>query len=171
MYILFITIGIALGIGTAMWKNQRGSYFQESLGVFLSFSLMIGLATGFMFSLIGGAVVDVDRERKGVAYEQIVAIGDGGGVEGRFFLGSGTIKDVQYYFFYQKQGSGFIQSKIRVDQAVVYETDDIEPHIMTYESKIVGKYKNWFIDNCETETDIFIPVGSISRSFNLDLNQ
>lgn len=160
---------ISIFIGFLYWRSEKNSYFQESLSWCLFLSGLIGVVIGLMISGIGGIIVPHDRTPS--SYEQIVAIGDSSGVEGQFFLGGGRIDDVQYYFFYKKNGSGFIQSKIPVDQAIIYETDDIEPHIMEYTMKVQEKYRKWFILDIPTESDIYIPVGSITRSFNLDLNQ
>lgn len=64
------------------------------------------------------AVIDIMQE---VTIHKIVSLTPGEGVSGKFFLGSGTIDTVEYYFFYVQEKDGAVSfHKVRKDKTKVY---------------------------------------------------
>jgi hypothetical protein len=105
----------------------------------------------------------------------LIALREKDGTTGRFFLGSGTINDSQYYFWYRRAPDGSVRGGKTYREAGVriWESDD--PHMTTFHPE----YKNvwakkllWLVgtDLRDTETfcpDFYIPKGSIKEGFEL----
>ncbi len=78
---------------------------------------------------------------------------------GKFFLGTGTIDSVEYYYFmYKLPDGGIIKSRIDVSRAVVYETDE-SPHIEGFPSDIDFGYIVF------DKAHFYIPKNSIVYNF------
>ena len=102
----------------------------------------------------------------------LVAMNDGSLTSGDFFLGCGTIDELEYYFFYYETSNGGIKkSKLRTKKVTLYEDDSVKPCVKIHKAK----FKNWkyWIFASETSNkrySIYIPKGSIRRNFALNLN-
>ena len=80
-------------------------------------------------------------------------------MEGSFFLGSGTIKDVQYYFYYQQTSLGVKLGKVEATRSYVIETDEKTPSVWEIKEKnSYGKPYN----------TIYVPTGTITTTFILN---
>ena len=108
--------------------------------------------------------------------DEIVALNDNFNTEGHFFLGTGNIENVSYYFFYKKTSTGgYVQDKVEVDDVVLYEIDSTTNEIPRIEwFKPEFKNKSWhlwtFVNSCDcTSANIYIPRGSIKTDYVLDL--
>ena len=156
---------IGLIVGTIYWS---GEYYPYSYLVYLCPWLFVGLLVGASIALLFG--VGAQTEERVVQSSEIVAIADGSGVSGSFFLGSGTVNDVQYYFYYQKEGDGFVQRKVDVSRAVVYEVDKdiVVPNVSLIKDTPVKKNR-WVLAGGPSTYKIYVPKGSITTAFNLDL--
>ena len=88
----------------------------------------------------------------------IMSISRGDGVEGHFSLGFGSVKDVQYYFYYYTTDKGVLLGKIRTDNSYVIETSEYVPSI--YEIK----EKHTF----EPYNRIYVPIGTIITTYVLN---
>ena len=106
------------------------------------------------------------------------------GPEGHFFfLGSGSIEAEGYYFYYYElPDGGKMLDKIPADQTTVYEEENrtdgfIEKYIGYY--NYTGRVTfTWFdhpidikrsVGDYDVKYKVYIPEGSITRDFNLDL--
>lgn len=139
------------------------------------------ILTGLMLSIIGAIMASTLPKYKNQMYmketsiEYLVSINDGSSQEGRMFLGSGKFEDKLCYTFYKK-------SKISPqDTNKVYEFDKIDakwvkivesegvPRIVRKKLKTdVPLFKRFYFVINHEETIIYIPYGSIIKSYNLD---
>lgn len=126
-------------------------------------------ATGAIGLLIGNFP---DKKQVPSNLIEIVAIGDGHSSEGSFFLGCGTIKDESYYFFYKKlSNGGYVQDKVKVSDATIFEDDTKKPGIQRYSIEFVNKaWDSWAFATYTSHVDIIVPKGSIKQNYNFDLN-
>lgn len=87
----------------------------------------------------------------------IVSLERDGVVSGRFCLGSGTIEDKQYYFYYTEiKSNTYKLGKIECDDSYIVETDQYEPSI--YEIKEKGKPKYY---------NVYVPFGTMVVSYSV----
>jgi len=160
------------------------SIFMESLG-----GTLIGLVVGFILSMILSLAVKSDRVPVNSDPVDIHAITDGSSISGNFFLGGGTIKDVQYYYFYMStEKGGFKQQKADVNTTTIFEHEDYinTGHLIVQNLILPDDHwaRGWAVfdgsGNCGCTqkgsiigpADLYefhIPKGSIKHNFNLDL--
>ena len=165
MYTIILMLIIGLVVGTIFWSSE---YYPSSYPIYLFPWLLVSFILGFLIAVSFG--VRAQTEERLVKSTEIVAIADGSGVSGSFFLGSGTVNDVQYYFYYQKEGDGFVQRKVDVSRAVVYEIDKdiVVPNVSLIKDTPVKKNR-WVLAGGASTYKIYVPKGSITTAFNLDL--
>jgi hypothetical protein len=98
----------------------------------------------------------------------IHSLGNDKYLEGEFTLGSGSIEEIDYYFYYINTSKGFKRCKTRVDKSFIIETNDVKPHIET----VVIHYKDeekFFktIDGTTNHRVIYVPKGTIIKEFKV----
>lgn len=87
---------------------------------------ILGVLIGFLLSpLIAafGAEIPIVPEGEPVKTE-LIALEDGNGIHGSFYLGHGYIESDQYYYYLSETPKGITQSKINVDDNKVYLRPD-----------------------------------------------
>jgi hypothetical protein len=145
-------------------------------------AIFVSVSYSYIISLVPfgiAAVIGSLPERWGTADKKypLVALREKDGGSGRFyFLGTGSIEDTQYYFWYRKNEDGSVSGgkTRRVPGVRIYEDTD-EPYMQTFKTKYkaawVGKYL-WLvgIDMRSDEVwypDFHIPAGSIQEGYVL----
>lgn len=140
-------------------------------------SLLAGLSVGLLVATILGGSKLSDKEVKYVTTNTtyIVSINDGTHIYGRFILGSGTIEGVPCYVYYVgNEVEGYKIARIKAENVVIKEEHNCTPRIIYKGWKRTKPfYKSFFaipriID--EDEITIYVPKGTIIRSFVLDSN-
>jgi hypothetical protein len=134
-----------------------------------------GIFIGFIFSLFLAMVlaINVPKEisnTQEVRQYDLVSFNDSGQLDGRFFLGSGTVNESMYYRFYYEKGKGFNYNKIEANSVKnIYYDDD--PRIIKYRitKKPKGLWSLMTFGFYDYYYLIYVPEGSIKRQFNLDL--
>ena len=177
--ILFWILGIIAFILCVMFIANEWDVADSILGrIWLCiYAPIVSGILWFIVFFIVGVFIGIFPERKYVPTESknIVAISDNLQTKGSFFLGTGSLDGTLYYFYYeQAKDSGYIQGKVKVENAEIYEQDSIKnPKIQFYTKEFVNNnWNNWaFLITCSFErAEIFVPKGSIKRNFNFDLN-
>lgn len=103
----------------------------------------------------------------------LAALRDKDGVEGRFFLGSGQISSVDYFFFYKKVEDGGLQADrvVADSSAIVYEQDRADASVQVYDW--VYRYPWWAFtvsmpsENAGHSYSFYVPKGSVRKGFSL----
>jgi hypothetical protein len=116
---------------------------------------------------------------KEVEKTEIVALGDNLSVEGRLFLGSGSIQsDVVYVYAVKTGEKKFKLSWISAGDVIeVVETNEIKPCLVAYQWELDSPHKSWFWPEKEEGNQqyfgrmyrIFAPEGTVDLTFNIDL--
>jgi hypothetical protein len=145
--------------------------FTIAVACFLSGLIsMVPLSIGMILGAMPDRIGKFDREYP------LVALREKDGVAGQFyFLGAGSINDVQYYFWYRKDGDHISGGKtIRAPGVRIYQ-DDTPPRMVTFKTEYVSSIwdqigwlvmldvrgdENWY-------PDFHIPPGSIKEGFQL----
>lgn len=105
-------------------------------------------------------------EKEPYKVQNIVALGDGNMTEGRFYARRGYIGENLYYqYMVERENGGFVAGKAKANDIVLYYTDD-EFRVEWY-----TLHREWWIFEEERDgyAKIYIPEGSISSEFNVDL--
>ena len=166
--ILAITIGFIVAVISFILNYQEMDK-EDSIDWLLNtiFSSFIGGAVG---GVIGALTLFIpkDTELKVLEY-QIVSLQDNSDINGRFFLGSGYIKQDMQYTFYYKSKDGFRLKQVKSDKAVINYSDN--PRVIRYKDvPIDGWYNNWLANGYKPSEryKIYVPKGTIKTNYNLD---
>lgn len=172
---MVIAILIALFIiATAVWV-----IYEEGYGIldriWLSFIGLICVAflifVDCFFAFAISNLVPTDEQNIQLSEtEKITALKDNISSEGHFFLASATIKDKPYYYYVVQTDRGLKQKKINAEQTYIHYTKE-DFRVETYEGV---SFKHWYTyiwaSNPMAEYyDIYIPKGSVTTEFNIDL--
>ena len=98
----------------------------------------------------------------------LVALINGKGIEGSFFLGSGEIDTEPYYFYYtQESDGGKTLNKIDAGMVRVYEDDRKDAYI----AEVWFKNKDILDDDVDVflRYAIHVPKGTIKEVIDLDI--
>lgn len=97
--------------------------------------------------------------------EHIVSLNDSNMVNGKFYLRHGCIEENLYYQYMVKLNKGgFIANKVKADNAMLYYSDD------NFRVEWYTKERHWlWFQQKETYNKIYIPEGSISEEYSIDL--
>lgn len=111
-----------------------------------------------------------EQEKYVVETYQISALADNSKIEGRFFLGSGSINENQKYFFMKKEDGGLIMDYIPATGSIVYEGYN-EPFIEKLESRFVNDW--WSLIALpgfnKGHYKVYVPENSITTDFIINL--
>ena len=138
------------------------------------------LADAFMVSLIPTVVsflipLGIALSSSRVIYKsteiiEICSINRENLTEGSFFLGSGSINSVAYFFYYVKEGSDtYHLSKTMAEETKIIENNNLVSGI--YKDKMLKTYPVWsgLGGNEYTENiRIIVPKGTIIKEFKLN---
>lgn len=169
----------SIGIFGISWYIKENWKYEDSKVSLITWSIiwghLIALMVAFVLMLILSAIPEKIQVHDKT--DEIVALNDNFNTNGHFFLGTGNIENVSYYFFYKKTSTGgFVQDKIKVDNVVLYEIDSTTneaPRIEWLKSEF--KNQSWHLwtfvigCGCNTSANIYIPRGSIKTDYVLDL--
>ena len=113
---------------------------------------LVIIALGIYLFLNG--LSDVGKEmcsRNIVTY--ISSLNIHGNLQGSFFLGIGSINNVEKYYFYKNVDDGLLLGSVYASQVILIEDDSITPQYIDYACSI---------------DKIYIPKGTIKTSFNIE---
>jgi hypothetical protein len=140
--------------------------------------------SGFALGVIIWASIGLFNHPESKEYKnpkrQLVALKDGMGMTGSFFLGSGTFKGKMRYYGYEFFGEKSFKMVNFPNSSIIVEdiTDGEEPYFIETRKKCnidSVKYKKWMIGPFEFDTfiewEIHIPPGTILKDkYELDLD-
>ena len=102
----------------------------------------------------------------------IVSLRNNSEMSGSFFLGTGTIGETQYYYYYKDLGDGkYKHDKVAVWRTTIQETDTVSPCFEMYEDRFTKDY-SWLIPeafalNRPWKCTLVVPKGTIIKEFKL----
>lgn len=102
---------------------------------------------------------------------EIYSIKDSSRVQGRFVLGSGTVKEDQY-FYYVVEKNGFKSvDKAKVENSKMKEGDVEQPYVVTYEMQFKSAIARFFYGKYtgEKSYEFYLPENTITTEYKIDL--
>jgi hypothetical protein len=177
-----LATGAVLFFGVRSWRGEFSGYWKPGLGDY-TFALVIGtlfaaLAVGVGAGVPTGIVYEVQRTTAPIE-SSLKTLADGQGVEGRFFLGSGSVDSEPVFFYYSgSDQDGYRLRHVDADYVTIHETDD-EPKMVRYceDNSTVSGWVTWPLKtytgsryDCysDSETHFYVPRGSIQNNYILD---
>jgi hypothetical protein len=98
--------------------------------------------------------------------EKIISLNDNNLTNGRFYMRRGYIEDNLYYqYMVQLDNGGFVANKVNSANVTLFYTED------NYRVEWYTKTKSWlYWKEEEVYNKIYIPEGSITDEYSVDLN-
>lgn len=168
-----IIIAVIALIGALVINIDEARDMDESIvgAVFKSvfFSLAMGVILGTIVASFIGIFFKTTDSTDTIT--PIVALQNKQGVQGSFFLGTGSVDSTEYYYYLAQQSGGVTLSKIDSDGVIVYQ-DNQPPAIVTFTADFVNPHAYlWAISWHESPTVIHIPKDSIIENYSVDLSK
>lgn len=138
--------------------------FLESFLISIVFTLF-----GLIIAVFGGCICNPQVPEVETTY--IYAMSDTMGVEGSFFLGSGSIDSEMKYIYMEKTEKGMkIADPIDTENAYINYIEEGEaPRIEKIHYITDNNVLNFLFIFPHSETYIYIPEGTIKEVYNIDL--
>jgi hypothetical protein len=149
--------------------NRPNNVF-EWVFIFVS-AVVLGALPGGLVGLGLSYLLGILFPKKWFEYKhELVSLRGSEGTQGRFFLGSGSIGQGEYYFYYEKSGAGYAPGKIMIDNNVtVYEEEREDGQMVVFVRHFVWwtqvrLFANW---PREWRYEFHIPKGTLKQEFHL----
>ena len=165
--VTFWIVFTVVGLVTAAW------FVSTCKGDGILLGLFLGAVVGLMAGAGVASVVGSRHPQHMVLTETVplVTLRNADGVAGSFFLGTGSVESVPYYFYYKPSGDGgYKQDRLQSSANVtVYEEDRTDGALEVYERKFVDPSdERWGADGGHAEYKFRIPRGSLKKQFRLE---
>jgi hypothetical protein len=154
------------------------SFYEDACGFFSYLGTSIGhifvtalaFVVGLVIAGLLGLLFSTHWEENQV---NLVSLNKGCGMEGTFFLGSGSIESSQYYYFYYESDNGGIKpAQINSDERVTIFEDSsfINTGVFTEKTKVINNQfmSKWIVNEMfskKKEYNFHLPKNSIKRDF------
>lgn len=157
-------VGLVVGLYVAIDEQFLGGGFFAFIFVTPVTFLVLLLLSSFMYMFSIGHTEIYSEDTK-----QLQAITTSSEIEGSVYLLGGYFSEEPVYrYFTGSSDGGYVLESVDADMSVVYESDDVPPHIV-----IVYRTENTFFNiiGPQTYTDhieIYVPVGSVVSDYTLE---
>ena len=159
----------ALLLGMVMYADEHDP-FDGLFGAFF------GAAFGFMAAMLAGLVLYTGGGEWQHHSKPLVSLADGSGIQGHFFLGSGSVDQRPVYTWYEQNGSNsYVRRQADADAAAIhYLPDGKKPYYVHSVEKDTHSFLTTAAIDAGAGTtmderwDFYIPRGSIVRDYTLD---
>jgi len=165
-FIICTIVAIIISIWTIEKEAIYLDFTDYLLGVIMG--ILFGTSVGFFLSL----ALPVKYETIKETYN-LETIQDGNNIQGRFFLGTGSIDGKMCYTYYYKKNNDYLLNQVKYYKAVVRYTEET-PKVEVYTK---GEVEDAFINNfaldfCSQKVAyiFYVPRGAIKSNFTLDAN-
>jgi len=155
-----------------LYKNTNKDIFDS-----IFFTIIITIVLFFIFGALGGMNNKFEKDTKfGVTYINSLSINSN--ISGNFCLGSGTIQEINYYYYVSNSKFGYQISKIESnDNTYIKEDCKTKPYIEYTKYKCV--HQNWFsklmfkkeLFNKDGEIIIHVPQNTVVKNYNVDISK
>ncbi|MEO2600972.1 hypothetical protein [Clostridium butyricum] len=161
-----------------LWYRSYIKYSNCTTGDIVCFILLC-IISGIICGIIYGiSILTIDFKTdkyESIKYKQeIYALQDSSGMQGRFFLGSGYINNkLQYSIVIEDEYGGKKIQQLDNDRTSLFE--DGETYIIAYQNKYTNPLvikllgTDLALNENVTRYEIHIPKGSVTTQYNIDL--
>jgi len=156
------------------WDSFFGKIMSVFLGCFVG--LVFGGFIGVIAATLLGLPIPATTDTRTRTWH-LASLRNNDGIQGSFFLGTGSIGQSQYYFFYEEVGNGFRPNKVRVDDGnvIIYEEDrpnaDLVISWTEYRHRLIDNFViHWpeLVPGSDPKYTFRIPKGSIKKGYSLN---
>jgi len=152
--VLVLSLGCLFGF---IIYAKKSEYYHPNVEVFAIISGIIAFISSA--SLTASACLFPQwKESYNYKMANILSISRESEVEGRFVLGSGSIKETQYYFYYYETNMGVKLGKIDASKTYIIETSEYEPCI--YDTKIGDSFEQYYT--------LYVPYNTLVTNYILN---
>lgn len=166
---LFIITFIVSLIFIFRYEKKKSDFDWENIIISFLLTIFSSLIITFVFgaTIIGIYSLNVDKHEEENHYLYISSINRNSEISGSFFLGTGSVDEKNYYYFYYKSRYGYKLDKITVKNSYIVETKHKKPEIV----KVVDTYnQDVFIKLLDSNVKrylIYVPENTIIKDFKL----
>ena len=101
-------------------------------------------------------------------WHYIESLGNDKYLNGSFFIGSGSIDETDYYFFFIETKHGHKRIKLKVDYTYIIETDAKNPEWVKVYTHYGDEDSFWKVWSHDFEHNkLYVPSGTIIRDFKV----
>lgn len=145
----------------------------DNIGLFIAF-LVIGsivtLIIGIIIARFIGLFIPEEFSKIPYLTADLGYLERDSKLTGSFCLGSGSINQYPYYFYYEKnEDGGYVPKQLAAgDNVVFFENKDTTtlPHVKVFTKEFTTKWLDWFaISSTEKKYEFHIPEGSIKAEY------
>lgn len=173
MITLYIIAGLCFLVGI-MLTRQIIDGFSDLIFLIPAIagaSFLIAILVGALMTLAGMILTDHDKLTSQGSFE-IIAAADGSLTEGNFFIFGGQIEEEPMYFFYRQDANGGIrQGHVPVNDSVIYEAEQNKGYIEVFKGEDYDAGWYFMIGSGDRKYEIYVPKGSVVRTFDFDLEK
>ena len=137
-------------------KERWSSYDEDDASIGMTMSSIFGIFS-LALTIVGICHYPEYQTPSSTHIVDIMSISRGSSVEGHFTLGSGTIEEKSYYFYYYETEKGIKLGKVPADNTYIIETDKFVPSI--YEIKEANTFF--------TYNNLYVPIGTVMTVYSL----
>lgn len=147
-----------------LWRKSCKEYFDWFASIFLNFFVALLTVAGF---------IQLDQKKVDENYYHsyyIYSLKNQEKIQGDFYLGSGSIEQVEYYYFYWKDVNGFYnRGQEEVNKTVIEESDTCRPHTEVLNYKYISRTSlvSVYGEEEQERYKIVVPRGTIINNFEV----
>lgn len=163
-------VGIGAVIGLIIAIVEGDDCFLSILGGALM-GLIVSIVLFAVFSVVACDAPGTVHE--GYSYE-LVALNDDAdsSISGLFFLGTGSVssdEDLEYVFIYETEKGMTVGERRAKSVYVQYIAENETPCLVHYVETYDSSFWDWLLGNKDSWDVFYIPEGSITTDFEIDL--
>jgi len=141
---------------------------------------IIDFFVGILFGLMAGALAFLigflpafflQSESVAPHKTEIQSIKDVSTTEGSFVLGSGTVKEDQYFYYVVEENGFKSVDKAKVKDSKIKEGNIKQPYVVTYEMQFKSAIARFFYGKYTGEKtyEFYLPENTITTDYKIDL--
>ena len=164
----WVIIAGIVGLAVLLWFIIHDKDVAQGIIGFWGAALIALMIGGVLYFFLGDCfTADTVYETE---THPLLALSDHTSISGHFsFLGTGTIKESQQYFFVEQLNeTDYQKSNVPCDKSVLRFSS--EPRIERVKCRNSNSIINFFFDTSRTVYYIYIPPDSVVYQFSVDLN-
>lgn len=166
LILLVMIVGIVASIIASIANMDFCDFFAGILLTFILAFVIAAFVVGVISDCMPESAMDFDR----TAIQPIIALKDGKGMTGRFFLYSGYVKENLYYYYACETEKGYKKvERVSAENSYIVYTEET-PRIEKYEAQSFKETSSWIYAIPLYEYNVlYVPYGTITTEYNINL--
>lgn len=163
--ILLVTIvGIVASIIVSIANGEFCDFISGIMLTIVGIAIMV-VTVGVISDCMPESAMNIDL----TSIQPIIALKDGKGMTGRFFLYSGYVKENLYYYYACETEKGYKVEKVSAENSYIVYTEET-PRIEKYEAQSFKEPSSWiYAIPLYKYNVLYVPDGTITTEYNINL--